>query len=221
MSAHSDAAYRGRVTPPRQPLLQRSRLTDPHSWIGAFVWMLAVAAVLWIVQVVNSQHRLTEYGLVPRDTTGLRGIVLQPFLHANWQHLISNSAPLILIGWAVLVAGVRQWWIVTGVVILGGGILTWLVAPGNQVIVGASGVVFGWLGYLLARAVFSRDLRSILIGVVVLLCFGTLLFGLLPTVASGVSWEAHACGFAAGIAAAALLHDPRGGPGVLQGHAVR
>lgn len=210
------------MSAPRQPILQRSTFTNPRTPPGALVWMLAAVAVLWVVQLVNSAHRLTEYGLIPRDATGLRGVVLQPFLHADWQHLISNSVPLLLIGWAVLMAGVRTWWLVTAVVILLGGILTWLVAPGNQVIVGASGVVFGYLGYLLARALFSRELRSIVIGVVVLVFFGTLLSGLLPTVPNGVSWQAHACGFVAGVAAAALLHDPRGGPGLLgPGRAVR
>lgn len=196
-------------------MLSRSVWVNPRTWAGSFVWMLALAAVLWAVQLVNAQHRITEYGLVPRDATGLRGIVFQPFLHADWSHLISNTVPLVLIGWFVLMSGIRTWWVVTAVVVLGGGLLTWLVAPGNQLIVGASGVVFGYLGFLLARAAFSRELRTIVVAVVMLIFFGTLLFGLLPTVQAGISWEAHACGFAAGIAAAALLHNPRGGPGLL------
>jgi membrane associated rhomboid family serine protease len=199
----------------------RSRWVDPTTWVGALVLMVVVAAVLWAVQVVNSMHRLTQFGLQARDAVGLRGVVTEPFLHADWAHLLSNTLPVILIGWAVLLSGARIWLVVTGVVVLGGGLLTWLVAPSDVVIVGASGVVFGWLGYLLARAVFSREVKWIVVAVVVLAFFGTLLFGLLPSVRAGVSWQAHACGFVAGVAAAALLHDPRGGPGLLAGRRSR
>ena len=91
---------------------------------------------------------------------GLWGVLFSPFLHASWWHLISNTAPFIALGWAVLLSGVRTWLVVTAIVILVGGFATWLVAP-SGLIVGASGLVFGWLGYLIARAVFSRRLMWI------------------------------------------------------------
>ncbi|GAB2477476.1 rhomboid family intramembrane serine protease [Jatrophihabitans fulvus] len=187
---------------------------SPGTWPGAFVLMVLFAGVLWAIQAVNAVHPLIEYGLRPRDAVGLRGVVTEPFLHGSWDHLASNTLPLVLIGWVVLLAGVREWLVVSGVVVVVGGLLTWLIAPGNQVIVGASGLVFGWLGYLIARAVFSRAFRWIVSAGIVMLVFGTLLFGLLPT-QPGVSWQAHVCGFAAGILVAALLYDPRGGPGAL------
>ncbi|MEO9137599.1 MAG: rhomboid family intramembrane serine protease [Jatrophihabitans sp.] len=183
---------------------------DPSSWFGAIIVMVGVAALLWIVQVVNSAHRINEHGLQPRHLAGLIGIVTMPFLHADWNHLYSNTLPLILIGWVLLLAGLRTWLVVTALVVLGGGLLTWLVAPGNENIVGASGLIFGWLGYLLARALFSREVKWVLIAIVVLFFFGTLLFGVLPTASHQVSWQAHACGFAAGVGAAALLHRTKG-----------
>lgn len=195
--------------------MQRSTFVDPRTWVGALVWMVALAGVLWLVQAVNSVHRLTEFGLVPRSAEGLRGVLFQPFLHASNEHLASNTLPLVVIGWVVLLAGVRTWWLVTAIVVVGGGLLTWTIAPSGQVIVGASGVVFGWLGFLLARGAFSRDGRSVALSVIMLAVFGSLLFGLLPTVSAGVSWQAHLSGFVAGIVAAALLHNPRGGPGLL------
>jgi len=188
---------------------------DPKSWSGALVIMIGVAALLWLVQIVNSIHRLTQFGLRPRDSVGLRGVVTEPFLHATYAHVFSNTVPLILIGWVLLLAGVRTWLIVTATVVVAGGLLTWLVAPSNQLIVGASGMIFGWLGYLLARAVFSREFKWIVVAVVVLFFFGTLLFGLFPTLNTNVSWQAHVCGFVAGVGAAALLHQPRGGTGLL------
>lgn len=198
----------------REPSRFRTML-NPNSWTGALVLMVLFAVVLWAIQGISSQHSLIRYGLQPRHLAGLRGVVTEPFLDRDWHHVFSNTVPVILIGWVVLLAGVRTWAIVTGVVVVGGGLLTWLVAPSDQVIVGASAMVFGWLGYLLARAVFSREVKWIIVAVLVLFFFGTLLFGLIPALHSGVSWQAHACGFAAGVGAAALLHHPRGGPGVL------
>jgi membrane associated rhomboid family serine protease len=186
---------------------------DPQSWSGSLVVMCGIAAVLWAVQIVNATgnyHLDGRFGVKPRQVDGLWGVVTMPFLHSSYSHLFSNTVPVILIGWVLLLSGVRAWATVTGIVVVVGGLLTWLVGPGHSVIVGASGLVFGWLGYLLARAYFSRKLKWIIVAVLVLIFFGTLLFGLFPTLNSNVSWQAHVSGFAAGVAAGALLH-PRGG----------
>jgi membrane associated rhomboid family serine protease len=185
---------------------------NPQSWSGALIVMASIAALLWVVQFVNSadDYGLDRFGMKPREVDGLWGVVTMPFLHASFGHMLSNTVPLVLIGWVLLLSGLRTWATVTAIVVVAGGMLTWLVAPGHTVIVGASGMVFGWLGYLLARAYFSRRLKWIIVAVLVLVFFGTLLFGLFPTLHSDVSWQAHVCGFAAGVGAGALLH-PRGG----------
>jgi membrane associated rhomboid family serine protease len=184
---------------------------DPSSWSGALIIMGIVAAGLWVVQIVNahSNYSLNRFGLRPRQIDGLWGVLTQPFLHQSYGHLLSNTVPLIGIGWVLLLSGVRTWLAVSAIVLLVGGFATWIVAP-SGLIVGASAIVFGWLGYLIARAYFSRQLKWIFVAVVVLLFFGTLLTSLLPSFDSNVSWESHACGFAAGILAGALLHPPRG-----------
>jgi len=181
---------------------------DPQSWTGALIVMGTVAVLLWVVQFANAadHYQLDRFGVRPREVDGLWGLVTMPFLHAGYGHLLSNTIPLVLIGWVVLLAGVRTWAVVTAIVVVGGGALTWLVGPGDSLIVGASGLVFGWLGYLLARAYFSRRLKWIAVAVLVLVFFGTLLFGLFPTLNSNVSWQAHVCGFVAGVGAGALLH---------------
>ena len=185
------------------------------SWSTALIIMLALGAVLWIVQFVNvgNSYRLDRFGLRPRQVDGLEGIVLSPFLHASYGQLLANSAPFVLIGWVVLLAGVRVFMLVSALVIVLGGLATWLVAPGaaapSGAIVGASALVMGWIGYLLARAYFSRKLKWIVAAVVVLTFFGTVLGGLLPSSDSSVSWQAHLCGFLAGIVAGALLHPRR------------
>jgi membrane associated rhomboid family serine protease len=181
---------------------------DPSTSSGAMLAMTAVAALLWAVQIANAadDYGLDRFGLKPRRLDGLWGIITQPFLHANWTHLLSNTAPVVLIGWVLMRSGVRMWAIVTAIVVTVGGLATWVVGPSHTVIVGASGMVFGWLGYLLARAYFARKLSWILEAILVLFFFGTLLYGLLPTLHSRVSWQAHLCGFLAGVGAGAVLH---------------
>jgi membrane associated rhomboid family serine protease len=183
---------------------------DPTSWGGALVVMLSAVAVLWVIQIVNAaqDYSLDRFGLRPRQIDGLWGVVTEPFLHASYGHLFSNTAPLVLIGWVLMLSGVRTWLIVTALVVVIGGLATWMAAP-SGLIVGASGVVFGWLGYLIARAYFSRKLKWIVVAILVLFFFGTLLANLLPSYDSNVSWQAHVCGFGAGIVAGAALHPRR------------
>jgi membrane associated rhomboid family serine protease len=184
---------------------------DPTSWGGALIVMCAFGAVLWIVQIINAgdDYGLNRFGLRPRAGSGLWGILTQPFLHQSYGHLASNTLPLVAIGWALLLSGVRVWLFVTATVIVLGDAATWLVAPSNEVIVGASGLVFGWLGYLMARAYFTRRLKWILTAVMLLLFFGALLGSLLPTVDTHVSWQSHLCGFLAGVFVGWLLHPRR------------
>jgi membrane associated rhomboid family serine protease len=191
--------------------VDRERPFEAESWTGALILMAGFAAVLWVVQILNAidDYRFDRFGLKPREFDGLWGVVTAPFLHSSYGHLLSNTVPVVLIGWVVLLAGLDIWATVSALVVVGGGLLTWLVGPGDTVIVGASGLVFGWLGYLLARAYFSRRLKWIVVAVLVLIFFGTLLFGLLPSINSDVSWQAHVCGFVAGVGTGALLH-PRG-----------
>jgi membrane associated rhomboid family serine protease len=183
---------------------------DPSSWSGALILMCAVAAVPWVMQVVNAanDYRLNRFGLRPREARGLWGVLTEPVLHESYRQMLSNTLPIILIGWVVMIAGVRVWVFVTGSVIVVGGLLTWLAAP-SGLIVGASGLVFGWLGYLLARAFFSRRLKWIVVAVAVLFFFGTLLGSLVPSFDSRNSWPAHLCGFGAGVLVGWLLHPRR------------
>jgi membrane associated rhomboid family serine protease len=173
--------------------------------------MTALGAVLWIVEIVNAadSYRLDRFGLRPRDIDGLVGIVTMPFLHASFAHLLGNTAPFIFIGWAVLLSGVRPFVVSSGIVILVGGLVTWLIAPSvgpHGGVVGASALIMGWLGYLLGRAYFSRRILWIIVAVAVVFFFGTLLGGLFPSVGADVSWQAHVAGFAAGVLAAWLMH---------------
>ncbi len=171
------------------------------------ILVAAMAALMWVVEVVDqvAGGRLDRNGIEPRELDGLDGIVWAPFLHAGFDHLIGNTIPFLLLGFAVALGGIARVIIVTAVVAVVGGLGTWLVAPANTVHIGASGIVFGYAGYLVARGIFSRNVGQIVLGVVVLVVWGTTLMrGLVPE--TGISWQGHLFGAIGGVVAARLLH---------------
>ncbi|HEY2636116.1 MAG TPA: rhomboid family intramembrane serine protease [Solirubrobacteraceae bacterium] len=188
-------------TPPRPS--HQSRL-DGIGLIGVMV------ALMWIIEVADSldHHALDQYGIKPRELDGLIGIVTAPLLHVSFGHLIANTVPLGFMGLAIALAGAARVVSVTAIVVVVGGLGTWLIAPSHTVIVGASGLVFGYAAYLLARGVFERGLLELAMGVLVLAVWGGALVGsLVPH--DGISWQGHLCGAAAGVLAAALLRRER------------
>jgi len=184
---------------------QPSRTESPV--IRGMILVAAMAALMWVVEVVDqvAGGRLDRNGIEPRELDGLDGIVWAPFLHAGFDHLIGNTIPFLLLGFAVALGGIARVIIVTAVVAVVGGLGTWLVAPANTVHIGASGIVFGYAAYLVARGVFSRNVGQIVLGVVVLAVWGTTLMrGLVPE--TGISWQGHLFGAIGGVVAARLLH---------------
>jgi len=182
-----------------------SRVDSPAA--RGMVVVAAMAAVMWIVEIADQVGggRLDRYGIEPREVDGLDGVVLAPFLHGGFDHLIGNTIPFLLLGFAIALGGAARVGIVTAVVALVGGLGTWLVAPSNTVHIGASGIVFGYAAYLVARGIYSRSALQIGVGVVVLAVWGTtLLRGLVPE--DGISWQGHLFGAVGGVIAARLLH---------------
>jgi membrane associated rhomboid family serine protease len=174
---------------------------------AAVVVMTALLAGLWLIEMVDqlSGERLDLYGIHARDLDGLAGIATAPMLHAGWEHLISNSLPFWVLGFLVLLGGLARWLISTVVSIVGSGLTAWLLTPADTIIIGASGLIFGWLTYLLARGLWSRSVAQIVVGVGVMVVYGGLIWGVLPG-AAGVSWQAHLGGAVGGVLAAWLLH---------------
>jgi len=172
--------------------------------------LAAMAALMWIEEVVDAiaGGTLDRYGIQPRDPDGLTGVITAPFLHGGFDHLISNTVPLLLLGVAIALNGAVRVAAVTAIVAIVGGLGTWLVAPANTNHIGASGIVFGYAAYLVARGVFSRKPLQIALGVVVVAVWGTtLLRGLAP--ADGISWQGHLFGVVGGVVAARLLDRRR------------
>jgi membrane associated rhomboid family serine protease len=166
--------------------------------------------LMWVLEVVDTSldNRLDQYGIEPREVDGLDGVIAAPFLHVGFGHLIANTLPFVAMGLVIALEGVWRLAGVTAIVALVSGLGTWLIAPADTIHLGASGVVFGYATYLIARGLFNRRAMEIAIGVaVVVLWGGALLAGLEPQ--QGISWQGHLFGAIGGVVAARMLSERR------------
>jgi membrane associated rhomboid family serine protease len=166
--------------------------------------------VMWALEIadVALDNRLDEYGIEPREVDGLDGIAFAPFLHVGFGHLIGNTIPFVVMGIVIAFEGPVRLLAVTGIVILVSGVGVWLVAPADTIHLGASGLVFGYAAYLIARGWFNRRFVEVAIGAgVAVIWGGALLGGLEPR--EGISWQGHLFGAIGGVVAArALVREP-------------
>ncbi len=174
-----------------------------------FIPLLIFVAVIWIVELVNFflGHELLAWGILPRQMSGLIGIPLAPFLHGGLWHAASNTPPLLILGSLMLISDRMRFWTISAGIILLGGLLVWLFAR-SALHVGASGLVFGYFGALLARAYFERSLLAIALACVTLMLYGGMLWGILP-LRSFISFEGHFFGLVAGAVVVWLLYRPQ------------
>ncbi|MCH7231490.1 rhomboid family intramembrane serine protease [Glycomyces sp. L485] len=195
----------GPTTRPAHPL--RRALT---------LWGTVIAA-MWLVLLADlvTPVALTQYGIVPRQADGiLPGFIAAPFLHGGTGHLISNMVPLAVLGTVAALRDWRAFWVAMGVIVIVSDLGVWLTSPPGSVTVGASGIVFGLFGYLLGRGVFVRSLGDIAIGVLLILVYGSMVWGIFPSQPQ-ISWQGHLFGFLGGLAAAFALgrgNRPTPGP---------
>jgi membrane associated rhomboid family serine protease len=176
---------------------------------GGYVVIAAMVILMWLVETIDIvAGDLDGAGIHPREPEGLVGIAASPFLHSGFTHLIGNTIPFLVLGLAIAVGGLLRTLAVVGIVAAVGGLGTWLTAPSNTVVIGASGLVFGFAAYLVARGAYSRTPWHIVGGLVVIVIYGsTLLTGLVPT--PGISWQGHLFGAVGGVVAARVLHRAR------------
>ncbi|MEQ9666915.1 rhomboid family intramembrane serine protease [Coleofasciculus sp. G2-EDA-02] len=170
-----------------------------------------LVAVMWVLELIDLiifQGALDRHGISPRQIIGLRGILFAPFLHGDLGHLIANTIPFLTLGWFVMLQETSDFFIVTAITMVVSGLGVWLIGS-PAVHIGASGLVFGYLGFLLLRGYFQRNVPSILLSLIVGFLYGGAIWGILPTV-PGVSWEGHLFGFIGGIIAARLLSERKG-----------
>lgn len=186
------------------PPTTASRPLSPVVRAGAI--MSGFLALLWVIQIADSlsHYSLLRWGIVPRRLDKLEDVLTAPFLHVSYTHLIDNSLPLLVLGFIAALRGIGRWLAVTLVIILVSGLGVWLTAAGGSDTVGASGVIFGYFGYLVARGLLDRRVVDLALGLLVGLLYWTLLPGVLPG-HYGVSWQAHLFGLVGGVLAAWLF----------------
>ena len=177
----------------------------------AFVTMCAVIPFLFLVEVIDigvEGYLDVAGGIIPHRLDGLDGVLFSPFLHAGWDHLYGNSVPLILVGTFALAGGARRFIYSTGLIMLVSGLGVWFIGSPNSVVVGASGVVFGYLGLLVARGFVERSWWNLGVAAFIGLLYWYQLYNVLPT-DQPISWQGHLLGLIAGMIAAVLFRRRR------------
>ncbi len=178
--------------------MERLILSSTQTFKLLFVVMMSFCLVE-IVNIVTSRS-LNIYGILPRHSEGLIGLVAAPWLHGGVAHFLSNIVPLFIFSFLVVQYGFKRYIGVSLFIIIGGGFAVWLVARSSYHI-GASGLVYGYFGFLLVGGIISKELKLILISILTGVVYGGLVWGLLPT-QSYVSFESHLLGFVFGVLAA-------------------
>ena len=184
----------------------------------AFFLMVGFIALIWVLQIFNwvGHNRLAyDYGIVPRSIGRLPEIFSAPFLHFSWDHIEGNSGPLFVFGLLAAYRGVKKFLGVTLIVAVTSGLAVWLFQGGNELTVGASGLIFGYFGYVLSRGVFDRNLIDVLTALVMALSYAYILTVAIPG-APGVSWIGHLGGLIGGIASGWIFRTRRTVPGTAQ-----
>jgi membrane associated rhomboid family serine protease len=198
-------------TQTRSPLLRKTQ-----TQLEGLALLAGVVVLMWVIEGINTldSNRLDSDGILPRSLGHSWGIFTAPFIHASWQHLIANTVPFVFMGLIIALQGAKRFALVTVIVIVVGGIGTWLVSPAHtstgipEYTIGASGVVFGYATYLFTRGFFNRNILELLIGLVVGVVWGGALWSsVVPH--TGISWQGHVCGAIGGVLAAYMLRNER------------
>jgi membrane associated rhomboid family serine protease len=177
----------------------------------AMVMMAGFLAMLWVIQLVNwaDSYRLDlSFGILPHSESHLADILTAPFLHFSWQHLEGNSVPLLVLGFLAAYRGIAKFLAVTAIAVVTSGLAVWFFQAGNELTVGASGLIFGYFGYVVVRGLFDRNFIDAVVGVIAAIAYAYILAVAIPGT-PGVSWIGHAGGLAGGVLASWVLRRRR------------
>jgi len=193
----------GLSVPPASRQPEKPSLAEP---LGPLLVVVAMAAAMWVVEIVDLLPGvdLDRWGIEPRTVHGLIGIPLAPFLHAGLPHLVANTIPFVVLGAIIAIGDATRFVEVTVTVALVSGLGVWLFGAPGTIHIGASGLVFGYLTYLIARGFVAGRPLWVLGGVVVAMFYGSIIWGLLPR--PGVSFTGHLFGALGGLLAAYAMH---------------
>lgn len=173
--------------------------------------LIGFISILWILELTDTlllKGALNRYGIRPRKIEGLWGILWAPLLHGNLRHLSANTVPLLVLGWFVMLQSVLDFIVVTVIVWLASGLGAWMFGGPRSNHIGASGLVFGYLGFLLFRGYFERSVLAIALAVIAGALYGSAIWGILP-IRRGRSWQGHLFGLIGGTLAARFLPQIR------------
>jgi membrane associated rhomboid family serine protease len=195
---------RSRPHPTRVPSTPEPEKPGLLHELERVVWlMFGVVALLWVAEIVDAvafDGSLDRFGIHPRSGVGILGVLTSPLLHGGFGHLASNTVGLLMFGTLVAMWSRREFALVALASVLVGGLGVWLIGERNSTHIGASGVVFGYFGYVLARGWYERKFVSIALSICIALTFGSLLTGAIPGLAGwGISWEGHLFGLIGGV----------------------
>lgn len=160
-----------------------------------------IVAVLWLVEMFDwlvMRGALDGLGIQPRTLGGLQAIVVAPWLHAGFGHLLANTIPFVVLGWFVMLRRTTDFFVVALAALLASGLGIWLFGGASTIHLGISGVIFGFFGYLLARGYYERSIVAIVMAALAFLIYGGMMWGMLP-LQQGVSWQGHLFGFVGGV----------------------
>ena len=183
--------------------------TQATRLVSAFIVTFLLLGACWAVEVVNyaDEGALTNrYGIQAHNSDAIWHIFTAPFLHANLDHIMANSVPLAILGFLAALRGVARFVTVSLIIMVASGLGVWFLSASGTVTVGASGLIFGYFGYLLARGFVERRVLDIVVGGLVAVVYGTMIFGALPG-QPGISWQAHLFGLIGGVFAAWLARQ--------------
>ncbi|MEM9773438.1 MAG: rhomboid family intramembrane serine protease [Chloroflexota bacterium] len=186
--------------------MQNESILD--NYIKPLIPIFILVAVFWALEIIDFVSggllSLDYYGIHPRDISALPYIFSAPLLHGSFSHVAANSVPFIVLGAFIMWRSRTEFWLVTLWVAVIAGLGTWLISPANSVHIGASGLVFGYFGFLVLLGWFERSPASIVRAIVIAVLYGGLIWGVLPG-EPGISWQGHLFGFIGGIVCASWL----------------
>ncbi|MEN9518667.1 MAG: hypothetical protein RLZZ381_1255 [Cyanobacteriota bacterium] len=188
----------------RKPLKQKTVLKE-------FKILIVAIAIFWTLEIADFlvfHGSLDSYGIRPHSIMGLRGIIFAPFLHGGFPHLIANTIPFLTLGWLTMIQQTKDFYIASIMSALVGGAGVWLFGSPNSVHIGASILIYGYLGFLLLRGYFQKNFPSIALSIFVAIAYGGLIWGVFPS-QMAVSWQGHLFGFIGGAIAAKMVAQER------------
>ncbi|AHI23490.1 rhomboid family protein [Corynebacterium vitaeruminis DSM 20294] len=208
MSEYNPFDEYGSYASPHRTRRDGTVVNGPSARVGTGIGLaFGYVATIWMVHIINFGvfgGALNAFGVHPLDLASLWHIFTSPLLHGSWAHLWANTVPGAIFCFLIGLSGARVFWEVTAISCVLGGLGTWFFGGVGTTHIGASGLIYGWLAYLIIRGIFNRSLVQVVLGVVLAFVYGGLVWGVFP-VEAGVSWQGHLFGAIGGIVSGAVI----------------